>query len=58
MKLSKKRLVKIGTGIILGGLAGIAFSVASGYLGSSCTILCNPKIAAGMGMVFGAVLTI
>jgi len=58
MKLNKKRLVKIGGGIILGGLAGIALSMASGYLGSSCTIMCNPKIAAGLGMAFGAVFTI
>jgi len=58
MKLNKKRLVKIGTGIILGGLIGVAISAASGYFGSSCTILCNPKIAAGMGMIFGAVFTI
>ncbi len=57
MKLNKKRLVKLGLGIILGGLAGLALSFASGQFGSSCSILCNPKIASGLGMVYGAIFT-
>lgn len=58
MSLNKKHLVKIGGGIILGGLAGIGISMASGWLGSSCTIMCNPKIAGGLGMLIGGLFAV
>jgi len=58
MKLSNLRFVKIGGGIILGGVAGLGFSFLSGWLGSSCTIMCNPYIAGSMGMLVGALFVI
>ncbi len=58
MKLPKKPLVKIVSGVILGGAAGFGLSYLWGYLGSSCPLMCNPVPASVIGMLAGVMIAI
>jgi hypothetical protein len=44
---------KIGLYAVLGGVVGLGVSYLYGQLGSTCSIMCNPYLATGIGVMFG-----
>lgn len=48
--------MKVVFAVIGGAAVGLVFSALSRKMGSTCTILCNPVIAAVYGAVLGLLL--
>jgi len=52
----RKKWLKFGVGIMLGGVAGFAYYSFVGFESGGCPITSNPWISTAYGGVFGAVI--